>query len=181
MPIVNIKRGLMKYKKIALIGMMGCGKTTIAKILAKDLGLYLYESDEIFENIEKISIKDYFNQFGEESFRQKETRILTNISQKENFILSTGGGIILKKENRDLLFNSNICTIYLETSADEIYERIKKDDKRPLLLVENPKEEIKKILNSRKNFYNLAKIKIKTDNKKIEDIIEEIKEILWKE
>ena len=73
-----------------------------------------------------------------------------------------------------MLFNSDIFTIYLKTSPDIIYERIKNNKKRPLLQVENPKKEIEKILSSRESYYNKANLIINTDNKTIDEIIEEI-------
>lgn len=170
----------MKYNKIAFIGMMGSGKTTISRLLADKTGLDFFEADEIFVQNEKMAIKDFFKKFGENSFREKETEILKEISKKENFILSCGGGVVLKKENRDILFNNDIFTIYLETSYKTIFERIKEDTKRPLLQVLNPKEEIKKIIKEREEFYNLANLKIITDNKTKNEIVEEIFNLLWK-
>ena len=121
-----------------------------------------------------MSIKEYFEKFGENNFRTLETKILKTSLQKDNIILSTGGGIILKKENRDLLNQENILTIYLETSAETIYNRIQNDTTRPLLQVENPEKEIENILNKRKKYYSQARITINTDNKTIEKIVEEI-------
>lgn len=170
----------MKYNKIALIGMMGSGKSTISKLLAQKLGFLALEADDIFEQQEKISIKEYFKTFGEESFRLKEAEILKSAILNNNIVISCGGGIVLKKENQEILFNSDVLTIYLEADIENIYNRIKEDSSRPLLQVQNPKEEIEKILNSRKNLYEKAKIKIKTDNKEPNIITEEILEILWK-
>ena len=94
----------MKYNKIALIGMMGSGKTTIAKLLAYRLNINPVDTDEIF--VQKFgSIKEYFAQFGEELFRLKETDILSEVSNLDSFILSCGGGIILSKANSYILFN----------------------------------------------------------------------------
>ena len=170
----------MKYSKIALIGMMGSGKSTISKLLAQNLEFLALEADEIFEQQEKISIKDYFKIFGEENFRIKETQILKELSQKGNFVLSCGGGVVLSKENQEILFNSDILTIYLEASSENIYNRIKNDSSRPLLQVKYPKKEIEKILESRKDLYKKAKIKIKTDDKTPDTITEEILKIIWK-
>ncbi len=170
----------MKYKKIALIGMMGSGKSTISKLLSQKLGYALSELDEIFEQQEKISIKEYFKNFGEESFRLKETKILKNEIANENIIISCGGGIVLKKENQEILFNPDILTVYLETDVENIYNRIKFDSSRPLLQVQNPKKEIEKILNSRKNLYEKAQAKIQTSNKQPDEITKEILEIIWK-
>ncbi len=166
----------MKYKKIAFIGMMGCGKSTISKLLSKKNGFDFVDLDEFFEQENNIKIKDYFKSFGEESFRRKETEILEKFSKKENIIISTGGGVVLAKENQDILFSKNIFTIYLKTSVDSIFDRIKDDKTRPLLLVKNPKSEIEKILNSRKSLYEKANLTVTTDNKTKEEITEEI----WK-
>lgn len=170
----------MKYNKIALIGMMGCGKSTIAKLLAIETKYNLFEADEIFEKENSIKIKDFFKQFGEKKFREIETKILKKISSCDNFILSCGGGVVLANENRDILFNSDIFTIYLKAEVNSIYERIKNDFNRPLLLVDNPKNEIEKILLEREKYYNLANLKINTDNKSVDDIKKEILDVLWK-
>ena len=164
----------MKYNKIAFIGMMGSGKSTISKIIANHLNFKHIEMDEIFEIQEKISINTFFKKYGEENFREIETKILKENIKKTNTILSTGGGIILKKENRELLFKNDVLTIYLEANFETIHNRIKQDKTRPLLQVDNSKKEIKDILKTRKDFYKLANITINTDNKTIEEITEEI-------
>ncbi len=167
----------MKYNKIVLIGMMGSGKSTVSKLLSEKLNLSLLDTDEIFEQQEKCKIVDFFKKYGEEKFREIESEILKKALTKSNCIISTGGGIVLKEENRILLSDKSILTIYLSTNYETIYNRIKDDKTRPLLLVENPKEEIKKILNSREQFYNQAKITIETDNKTQQEIAEEILKI----
>ena len=164
----------MKYSKIVLIGMMGSGKSSISQILAEKINFTSIELDKLFEEQEKISINDFFKTYGEKDFRKKETKILIDSLQNENIVLSTGGGIILKESNRKLLFKDNILTIFLEANSETIYERIKNDTSRPLLQVPNPQKEIEEILKKREEYYNLAKIKINTDNKTIEEIIEEI-------
>ena len=164
----------MKYKKIALIGMMGSGKTTVSKELSKKINIELFETDEIFEIKYKTKIKDFFKLYGEEKFRQLETNILKEITTKNNFIISTGGGIVLEPENRKILFCTDIITFYLKTSTKTIFERIKNDTERPLLLVENPKKEIENILKKRELFYENASKTIITDNKTTKEIVEEI-------
>ena len=164
----------MKYSKIALIGMPGAGKSAVCTLLAKKTGFNLFELDDIFEKEQNIKIKDFFQKFGEEKFRKIESDILLNTLKYDNCAISCGGGIILKEKNRKLLFNDDVFTIYLSAKIETIYERIKKDTSRPLLAVLNPKEEIKKILSTREKYYNLANLKIETDNKSIEKIAEEI-------
>lgn len=166
----------MKYSKIALIGMMGCGKSTISKKLAQKLNRELLDTDVIFEQTQKIKIKDFFEKYGEEKFREIETQILIEALKKENVIISCGGGIVLKKENQLALFNDKVFTIYLEANPQTIYDRIKHEKTRPLLLVKDPKKEIETILKTRENLYNKANLKINTNNKTPDEIIEEI----WK-
>lgn len=160
--------------KIILIGMMGSGKSTIAQKLAHRLGFSLFECDEIFEKKFKIKIKDYFKQFGEENFRKEEENILKDLIKKDNFIISTGGGVVLNKNNRDLIFNDEILSIYLKSSVGAIFDRIKNNKNRPLLNVENPKKEIEKILNQREDLYKQAKLTIKNENETIDEVVEKI-------
>lgn len=166
----------MKYNKIAFIGMMGCGKSTISKLLSEKINLRLYDLDEIFEIENNIKIKDFFEKYGENTFRKKESELLEKVTIKNEFIISCGGGIILEEKNRKILFGNDILTIYLKTTEDELFVRLKNDNKRPLLQKENPKDEIKKILSARKKFYKQAKLTIETTNKTPKEITEEI----WK-
>ena len=160
--------------KIILIGMMGSGKSTIAQKLAHRLGFSLFECDEIFEKKFKIKIKDYFKQFVEENFRKEEENILKDLIKKDNFIISTGGGVVLNKNNRNLIFNDEILSIYLKSSVGAIFDRIKNNKNRPLLNVENPRKEIEKILNQREDLYKQAKLTIENENETIDEVVEKI-------
>ncbi len=164
----------MNFKKIALVGMMGSGKSAVSKELAEKLKIEHFEADEIFEKENSILIKDFFKKYGENEFRKKETEILKQIFKKPEFILSCGGGVVLSAQNREILFKSEILTIYLCAKPQTIFERIKNDKTRPLLLVSNPEEEIKNILAKREKLYELAKLKVVVDNKTIEQIVGEI-------
>jgi len=115
----------MKYNKIVLIGMMGSGKSTVSKLLSEKLNLSLLDTDEIFEQQEKCKIVDFFKKYGEEKFREIESEILKKALTKSNCIISTGGGIVLKEENRILLSDKSILTIYLSANYETIYNRIK--------------------------------------------------------
>lgn len=163
----------MNYK-IALIGMMGSGKTSTSKELSKALNCPLFDCDKIFEETYNIKITDYFRQYGEEKFRICENIILNKIIKNDNFIISTGGGIILNKENRDILFKKDIVTFYLNSNSKTIYSRIKNEKNRPLLLVLDPETQIQKLIKEREKYYKLANYEIDNNNKTIKSTVEEI-------
>ncbi len=163
-----------KYKNIILTGMMGAGKTTVGKELATIMNCNFIDLDETIEkNYGKIS--DIFKQKGEEYFRQIETLELKKLNIRETFVLSTGGGIVLKDENIKILQTLGYV-FYLEASTDTIYERIKNQKHRPLLNTPDPKRSIEEILSKRKKLYENSGEKITVNNKNVKEIAEEIYE-----
>lgn len=162
-------------KNIYLIGFMGSGKTTIARLLADDLELETYDSDLLVAAIEGTSIKEIFHHKGEEYFRQKETEILRQLARKPpgSCVIATGGGAVLREENMKTMRKSGIV-IYLEVSAQEAYERIKNSQHRPLLQVADPQHRITKLLQERAPFYRKAHFSVSTDGKTPSRIAAEI-------
>ncbi len=115
--------------KIALVGMMGSGKSEVGKRLANILGFTQVDLDEEFEK-KYGSISNFFENKGEREFREKEKKLLEEFCKHENVVISTGGGIIEKAENREIL--KRMRTFYLENSPEELWERVK-DSSRPLI------------------------------------------------
>lgn len=136
--------------KIALIGMMGCGKTTIGKILSDKLNLKYHDTDDLVEKFENDTIKNIFESKGEEYFRKLETEALEYSCKFDNIIISTGGGIIKKKKNIDILKNNNCKIFYIYRSIDNIIESIDKEI-RPL--ISNDKNKLYNIFEERKDLY----------------------------
>lgn len=165
-----------KYKNIILTGMMGSGKTTVGKELAALLNCNFIDLDEIIEK-KYGKISDIFAQKGEAYFREAETQELKNLKEKEKFVLSTGGGIILKDENIEILKKIG-QVFYLSAKSETIYGRIKNQNHRPLLNTKNPKKSIEEILNKRLEQYEKSGEKIITDNKSTKEIAGEIYEKL---
>lgn len=159
---------------IILIGYMGCGKTTIGKHLAR-IGYYNFvDTDEEIEMQQGRSISDIFAATGEESFRDMETAYLEQLvaEKKEGMVLSTGGGMPLREENRMLLQKLG-TVVYLKTSPETVYNRIKGDNKRPLLQCENPLARIEEMLEKRVPIYSEAAFyTIETDDLKQGEIAE---------
>ena len=160
-------------KTITLTGMMGAGKSTIAKILAKKLNIKPIDIDSLIEQNEGEKISEIFSKKGEKYFREIEKNTIDNIFTCENLIISLGGGALENNETREfLLTNSNV--IYLQTSPEIIFERIKSNTERPLLCGNMSIEKISEILEKREKNYQTATYKITTDNKTPDQIAEEI-------
>lgn len=159
---------------IILIGMMGCGKTTVAKELAKQLnGFKFIDIDEEIEKSTQKKISELFLQHGEPFFRMLETDKIKQFCKNGNQIISTGGGAFENEENRKILSKNNLV-IYLKASPEEIYNRIKSETHRPLLKKNFSVEKIATILNNREiNYYKAHKI-IDTDTKTPHNVVQEI-------
>ena len=168
-------------RKITLIGMMGSGKTTIGKILSEQTGIYSIDLDNFIENKENENISEIFKTKGEQYFRTAEANTIKELTQTTSSqILSLGGGAFENEQTRELLLK-NSTVIYLETTPEEIFKRIKKTNNRPLLKNNMTIEKISEIMTKRKNNYNLAHNKILTDGKTPSKIAEEILGALeWK-
>lgn len=116
---------------IILIGFMGAGKTTIGQLLGQITGLPVIDTDITIVEQEKRTINTIFNQHGEEYFRNVESRVLRQVVS-ENAVITTGGGIVLRAENRQLLKETG-STFFLECEPNVVVERLAEDDTRPLL------------------------------------------------
>ncbi|MDD3419196.1 MAG: shikimate kinase [Candidatus Gastranaerophilales bacterium] len=160
-------------KNIALIGLMGSGKTTIGVLLAKKLGVDFVDIDEKIEQKEKTSITKIFETKGEEYFRQVESTLLQDYGKRQNLVISTGGGAVQKEENLQIL-KSNCTIIYLKASPNELFSRIKDDTSRPLLQTLNPLLTLEELLKKREKNYLMADIIINTEAKTTEQILDEI-------
>jgi len=164
---------------IVLTGMMGSGKTTVGKKLAQKLGMDYIDTDEMIEKDVGKSINEIFEKKGESEFRRVEKKAVKMVAMLNNYVISTGGGVVKDMENMEEL-ERNGLVVCLWVSPDEIYNRTKKQTHRPLLNVKNPVEAINKIVKERKKLYNRCDFMIETTNKKVKDIVNEIIEFIEK-
>ncbi|MEY4910824.1 MAG: hypothetical protein RL761_487 [Pseudomonadota bacterium] len=123
--------------RIALVGLPGSGKSTIGRQLARRLGLVSLDTDHVIEQRLGCSIREYFEREGEASFRDVEQAVIDDVTQSHNGILSTGGGSVLRLVNREHL-HSRSHVVYLRSSPEEIFRRLRHDMQRPLLQVDDP-------------------------------------------
>lgn len=164
---------------IILIGFMGCGKSCIGHKLSYKLQKTIIDIDKQIEKEQNKTISEIFEEEGEESFRRMETECLRSLSgSSKNQIISTGGGLPIREENR-LLIKQLGCVIFLRVTAETIYERLYNDTTRPLLQGENPQQKIAELLGKRNAIYeSTSDIIIDTDDKDFEQILSEIQEAL---
>lgn len=122
---------------LALIGLPGSGKSTVGRQLSRRLGLPFFDSDHVIEQQLGCSIREFFDHEGEDRFRDVEESVLDQLSTKQEGVLSTGGGAVLRPANRRLL-RERCQVVYLNSSPDELFKRLRHDVNRPLLQVADP-------------------------------------------
>ncbi|MDQ5941547.1 MAG: shikimate kinase, partial [Pseudomonadota bacterium] len=137
---------------IYLVGLMGAGKTTIGKVLARRLGWRFVDSDQEIEARTGVSIPTIFEIEGEAGFRRRECSIIRELTTLQNIVMATGGGVVLAPENRECL-RSNGMVVYLDVSPNQLYERTRRDKNRPLLQVENPLQRLQALHSERAPLY----------------------------
>ena len=163
---------------IILIGFMGCGKSSIGRRLATRLGHRFVDSDELIVSAAGKSISEIFADDGEERFRAIETTVLESMAGSCGIVLATGGGAVLREENRRIL-RSLGRIVWLHADPDTLYERASRSRKRPLLEVENPRTTFNDLLESRLPVYEgAADLKIDASGLSHDQTVEAIMEAL---
>ena len=168
-----------KLQRISLTGMMGAGKTSIGKILAKKMNLPFYDSDKDIEDSLNLKISEIFETYGESWFREQEEKICIDILKKEKFVLALGGGAITNVGIKDSIAKNSLL-IYLKTDENILFERLKNDKSRPLLKGTNLKKQINNILKDREKLYSESNIIIENNVNDIEAVVEEIISLIKK-
>ncbi|MBK6617284.1 MAG: shikimate kinase [Nitrosomonas sp.] len=137
---------------IILIGLMGAGKTTIGKLLASSMGRTFIDSDHEIQQRTGVNIPVIFEFEGEAGFRKRETEVLQAVVLLPDIVLATGGGAVLREENRELL-RKNGTVIYLRVPVNELKRRTRFDKNRPLLQTDNPQARLIELFNQRDPLY----------------------------
>lgn len=143
---------LPQDRPVFLVGMMGAGKTTIGRHLARALRREFLDLDHELEARCGVRVALIFDIEGEEGFRKRETTALDECSRRSNIVLATGGGAILAPENRQMLRERGLV-VYLKAGADELYRRVERDRNRPLLQTADPRERLRSLLEQREPLY----------------------------
>lgn len=141
-----------KPQNIYLVGLMGAGKTTIGRALARRLGWRFIDSDHEIEARTGVSIPTIFEIEGEDGFRKREAQVLRELTELRNVVMATGGGIVLAPENRERL-RENGFVAYLDVPPQQLYERTRHDRNRPLLQVAEPLKRLQELHEQRAPYY----------------------------
>ena len=149
-------------KNLILLGMMGVGKTTIGKIVAKTQGLEFIDTDAFIEKKNLMTVKEIFKKKGEIFFRNEEKKYVLKLLKKNNCVIALGGGAFINKSIRKSILK-NCVSIWLDANANILTRRVKWNNKRPLLNNENIPGKINKLYAERKNLYKMADHKIICD------------------
>lgn len=146
-------------KTVAMVGMMGAGKTAVGTALARLLGVPFRDSDEEIVKAADRSIAEIFERDGEPFFRARETEVIGRLLRGEPAILSTGGGAFLSETNRKLVHEQGV-SVWLRADLDLLWNRVRHKTTRPLLRTANPRETLRAIYAAREPFYAMADLTV---------------------
>lgn len=171
----------MDRKKILLVGYMASGKSTVGKVLANELGIEYLDLDKLIEQKNDKTVPEIFAEDGEIFFRKQEHQLLHEWIQKpESFVLSLGGGTPCYANNHLVFEQEDVLSVYLKAKVSTLVDRIEADgDNRPLLSnISDIKSYVGQHVLERSYYYNQAQFAINTDDKSVEEIVNEIKSLL---
>ena len=161
---------------IILVGFMGTGKTSVGRRLSLRLRMTYVDTDEIIEQTTGRRITDIFAQHGESYFRELESEAVRKVSDLDEHVISTGGGVVLRTRNLEILKRNGVV-FSLTATSEEIWARVKGETHRPLLRAPNPVEKIREMLKAREAYYALADYIIQTDGVSIGQVTNEVIEV----
>jgi len=169
---------------VYLIGPMGSGKTTIGQRVARRLGLEFHDSDHELEAQTGASVSLIFDVEGEAGFRERETRMLEQLTRRRGVLVATGGGVVLRERNRELLKRSGLV-VYISTSVAQQLRRLNRDRSRPLLQTGDRKAKLARLAEQRNPLYEeLADIEYPSQNRGLDATAKALADLIrehWKQ
>ena len=158
---------------IVLVGFMGTGKSTVGRVIAQKLGFHFIDTDDVIEQTSKAKISDIFAEHGEVYFRDLESQAVKSVALMKNQVVATGGGVVLRSSNIDLLRTGGpiFC---LNATPKAIWDRVRSSRSRPLLRGPDPLKKIETLLDKRAPYYALADHQIETTGVSIDRVANEI-------
>lgn len=163
---------------IYFVGLMGAGKTTIGRSIAKHLNKVFYDSDHEIEKRTGVNIPLIFELEGEAGFRRREAHVIEELTAMHDIVLATGGGVVLSKENREYL-KANGTVIYLRANVHDLWQRTRNDKNRPLLQGGDAKEKLERLFAERDPLYReVASMVIDTGGQPVHQLVNHIEQKL---
>jgi shikimate kinase len=161
-------------RNIFLVGLMGAGKTTIGRALARRLGKSFYDADHELVARTGVPIPTIFELEGEEGFRQREAQVIGDLTQVDDVVLATGGGAVLREDNRTIL-SSRGFVIYLRAQPRDLWLRTRNDQNRPLLRTGNPLARLEELYRDRDPLYEqVADLVVDTGRQRVNLLMAQI-------
>ena len=160
-------------RPVVLVGLMGVGKSTVGRRLARRLGLPFVDSDTAIEDATGLHAAEVFERYGEKDFRDGERRLVARLIDGEVRIIATGGGVFVDPRTRDLL-NASAITIWLDAPIDVLADRTSRRNTRALLRTGNPKETLARLAEERRAWYAEAHIHVKSGGGAHRDVVDAI-------
>ena len=160
-------------RPIVLVGLMGAGKSTVGRRLARRLGLAFVDSDSAIEEAAGASAAEVFERYGENDFRDGERRLVARLIEGDVRVIATGGGAFVDPRTRELL-NERAITVWLDAPVDVLTERTARRDTRPLLRTGDPSATLARLAEQRRNSYAEAQIHIRSGGGGHGDVVEAI-------
>lgn len=184
------QRGADHRRLIFLTGFMGSGKSTIGPILANTIGYDFVDVDRLIERKANARVVEIFEREGEQRFRDLEQEVLRELTERGECVVSLGGGTIANEQNFDFIRRNGVI-VYLQLTADEIFQRVRHRPDRPLLwdgsgkllTAEQLQERIRMLLSDRERFYNRADVIVPSDRRRVgatvDEIVRQLRGFLW--
>ena len=170
-PVVHYNAAMSKQDNLYLVGLMGAGKTTVGRLLAKHYGCEFFDSDHVIEAHTGVKIPVIFEIEGEAGFRKREEAAVAELTALSGIVLATGGGAILSPGNRDTLRRNGVV-IYLHGTPEHLHERTRHDRSRPLLQTENPLARLRELYARRDPLYReIADIVVDTGRQSVSGML----------
>ncbi len=160
-------------RSVVMIGLMGCGKSSVGRRLANAIGLPFTDADEEIERAAGKSIPDIFADYGEAHFRDRECRIIERLLRTGPQILATGGGAYMRPETRQMIAASGIA-VWLRADLPVLMNRVLRRDNRPLLKTADPEAKMRELINERYPVYALADITVDSRETSHEDTVRQV-------
>ena len=163
---------------IFLVGLMGAGKTSVGRLLAKRFGKTFYDCDQEIERRTGVKIPVIFEIEGEAGFRAREATVLKELAGLNDIVLATGGGAVLREDNRQVLKN-NGTVVYLRASLDDLWQRTRHDRNRPLLRTPDPRAKLEELFAQRDPLYReIAAVIMDTGNQSLGNLASRLEQRL---